>query len=87
MERLKNEEDQNVVDVYLTERLRLELAFICTYVQLSYSDLEQFEVVMTAQRQRIEELLQSIFYDADSGVGFKFDMHHVLPCFMENIDD
>ncbi|PHT77761.1 hypothetical protein T459_15813 [Capsicum annuum] len=87
MERLKNEEDQNVVDVYLTERLRLELAFICTYVQLSYSDLEQFEVVMTAQRQRTEELLQSIFYDADSGVGFKFDMHHVLPCFMENIDD
>ncbi|PHT44805.1 hypothetical protein CQW23_13963 [Capsicum baccatum] len=87
MERLKNEEDQNIVDVYLIERLRLELAFICTYVQLSYSDLEQFEVVMTAQRQRIEELLRSILYDADSSAGFKFDMHHVLPRFLENIDD
>ncbi|KAM3309389.1 hypothetical protein P3S67_011133 [Capsicum chacoense] len=87
MERLKNEEDQNVVDVYLIERLRLELAFICIYVQLSYSDLEQFEVVMTAQRQRIEELLRSILYDADSSAGFKFDMHHVLPRFLENIDD
>ncbi|KAF3615657.1 putative late blight resistance protein -like protein R1B-17-like, partial [Capsicum annuum] len=44
MERLKNEKDQNVVNVYLIERLmRLELAFICTYVQLSYSDLDQFE--------------------------------------------
>ncbi|KAM3376257.1 hypothetical protein P3S68_014972 [Capsicum galapagoense] len=60
MERLKNEEDQNVVD---------------------------FEVVMTAQRQRIEELLRSILYDADSSAGFKFDMHHVLPRFLENIDD
>ncbi|KAM3304692.1 hypothetical protein P3S67_011558 [Capsicum chacoense] len=61
--------------MYLIERLRLELAFICTYVQLSYSDLEQFEVVMTAQRQRIEELLRSIFYDGDSSAGFKSDMH------------
>ncbi|KAM3267416.1 hypothetical protein P3S67_032339 [Capsicum chacoense] len=87
IEILKNEEDQNVVDVYLTERLRLELAFICTYVQLSYSDLEQFEVVMTAQRQGIEQLLRSILYDGDSSTGFKSDMHHVLPRFMENIDD
>ncbi|PHT44450.1 hypothetical protein CQW23_13608 [Capsicum baccatum] len=87
IEILKNEEDQNVVDLYLTERLRLELAFICTYVQLSYSDLEQFEVVMTAQRQGIEQLLRSILYDGDSSTGFKSDMHHVLPRFMENIDD
>ncbi|KAM3234491.1 hypothetical protein P3L10_019851 [Capsicum annuum] len=77
IEMLKNEEDQNVVDVYLTERLRLELTLICTYVHLSYSDLEQFEVVMTAQRRRIELLLRSILYDGDSSTGFKSNMHHV----------
>ncbi|PHT48337.1 hypothetical protein CQW23_12545 [Capsicum baccatum] len=54
IEMLKNEEDQNFVDVYLTERLRLELTLICTYVHLSYSDLEQFEVVITTQRRRIK---------------------------------
>ncbi|PHU13384.1 hypothetical protein BC332_14589 [Capsicum chinense] len=77
IEMLKNEEDQNVVDVYLTERLRLELTLIFTYVHLSYSDLEQFEVVMTAQRRRIELLLRSIVYDGDFSTGFKSDMHHV----------
>ncbi|PHT44554.1 hypothetical protein CQW23_13712 [Capsicum baccatum] len=53
IEMLKNEEDQNVIDVYLTERLKFELTLICTYVHLSYSDLEKFEVVMTAQRRRM----------------------------------
>ncbi|KAM3234276.1 hypothetical protein P3L10_019636 [Capsicum annuum] len=77
MERLKNEEDQNAVDVYLIERLRLELAFICTYVQLSYSDLEQFEVVMSYSRQRVDNLLRPILNDMD----------HVLPNLMGNIDD
>ncbi|KAM3376439.1 hypothetical protein P3S68_015154 [Capsicum galapagoense] len=77
MERLKNEEDQNAVDVYLIERLRLELAFICTYVQLSYSDLEQFEVVMSYSRQRVDNLLRPILNDMD----------RVLPNLMGNIDD
>ena len=47
LERLKNEQDQKDVDVDLIEKLKLELAFICTYVQLSYSDLDQFEDIMT----------------------------------------
>ncbi|PHT44559.1 hypothetical protein CQW23_13717 [Capsicum baccatum] len=42
---------------------------------------------MTAQRRRIEVLLRSILYDGDSSTGFKSDMHHVLPRFVENIDD
>ncbi|XP_047264067.1 uncharacterized protein LOC107864520 [Capsicum annuum] len=55
MERLKNEKDQNVVNVYLIERLmRLELAFICTYVQLSYSDLDQFEDKSDCFKSRVE---------------------------------
>ena len=47
LERLKNEQDQKDVDVDLIEKRKLELAFICTYVQLSYSDLDQFEDIMT----------------------------------------
>ncbi|PHT61456.1 hypothetical protein T459_34700 [Capsicum annuum] len=87
MERLKNEEDQNAVDVYLIERLRLELAFICTYVQLSYSDLEQFEVVMSYSRQRVDNLLRPILNDVDSNAGCQYNIDHVLPNLMGNIDD
>ncbi|PHT34833.1 hypothetical protein CQW23_26633 [Capsicum baccatum] len=87
MERLKNEEDQNAVDVYLIERLRLELAFICTYVQLSYSDLEQFEVVMSYSRQRVDNLLRPILNDVHSNAGCQYSMDHVLPNLMGNIDD
>ncbi|PHT34823.1 hypothetical protein CQW23_26623 [Capsicum baccatum] len=88
MERLKNEKGQNAVDIAdQLEKLKLVLAFICTYIQLSYLDLDEFEVVMTAKRQRIEELLRSIVYDGDSSTGSKSDMDHVLPRFMENIDD
>ncbi|PHU13378.1 hypothetical protein BC332_14583 [Capsicum chinense] len=88
MERLKNEKGQNAVDIAdQLEKLKLVLAFICMYIQLSYLDLDKFEVVMTAKRQRIEELLRSIVYDGDSSTGSKSDMDHVLPRFMENIDD
>ncbi|KAM3376556.1 hypothetical protein P3S68_015271 [Capsicum galapagoense] len=88
MERLKNEKGQNVVDIAdQLEKLKLVLAFISMYIQLSYLDLDKFEVVMTAKRQRIEELLRSIVYDGDSSTGSKSDMDHVLPRFMENIDD
>ncbi|PHT78166.1 hypothetical protein T459_16218 [Capsicum annuum] len=88
MESLKNEEDQNAVEVAdQIEKVKMVLAFICTYVQLSYSDLEKFEVVMTAQRLRVEELLQSIICDAEPNMGIKHDVHHSLPCLMDNIDD
>ncbi|PHT44764.1 hypothetical protein CQW23_13922 [Capsicum baccatum] len=88
MESLKNEEDQNAVEVAdQIEKVKMVLAFICTYVQLSYSDLEKFEVVMTDQRLRVEELLQSIICDAEPNMGIKHDVHHSLPCLMDNIDD
>ncbi|WMV31895.1 hypothetical protein MTR67_025280 [Solanum verrucosum] len=51
MERLKNEEDQKAVGVDLIEKL----TFICTYVQLSYSDFEQFEDIMTRKTQEVEQ--------------------------------
>ncbi|XP_055832389.1 putative late blight resistance protein homolog R1A-3 [Solanum dulcamara] len=86
MERLKNEEDQKSVDVVdQIEKLKSELAFICTYVQLSYSDLEQFEDIMTVKGQEVENLLQSILYDVDNNVGYKYDMHHVLTSLRVNI--
>ncbi|KAH0657447.1 hypothetical protein KY289_026195 [Solanum tuberosum] len=68
------------------EKLKSELAFICTYVQLSYSDLEQFEDVMTAKGQEVENLLRSILYDDDNNVGCKYDTHHVLASLRDNID-
>ncbi|XP_055832105.1 putative late blight resistance protein homolog R1A-3 [Solanum dulcamara] len=80
LERLKNEENQKAL-----EKLKSELAFICTYIQLSYSDLEQFEDVMNVKGQEVENLLQSILYDIDNNVGCKYDMHHVLASLRANI--
>ncbi|KAL3333922.1 hypothetical protein AABB24_030605 [Solanum stoloniferum] len=86
LERLKNEENQKALDLDQVEKLKSELAFICRYVQLSYSDLEQFEDVMTAKGQEVENLLRSILYDVDSNVACKYDMHHVLASLRDNID-
>ncbi|KAH0657488.1 hypothetical protein KY289_026236 [Solanum tuberosum] len=86
LERLKNEENQKALDMDQVEWLKSELAFICTYVQLSYSDLEQFEDVMTAKGQEVENLLQSILYDVDNNVACKYDMHRVLTSLRDNID-
>ncbi|KAM3267538.1 hypothetical protein P3S67_032294 [Capsicum chacoense] len=88
MERLKNEEDQNVVSVAdHTEGLKFVLAFICTFVQLSYSDLEQFENTMSASRQVVENLLRQILNDVDNNLQCKYNIHHVLPSLMDNIND
>ncbi|KAH0660380.1 hypothetical protein KY289_029128 [Solanum tuberosum] len=83
MERLKNEEDQKAVDVDLIEKLKLKLTFICTYVQLSYSDLEQFEDIMTTKRQEVENLLQPILDDDGKNFGCKY----VLTSLAGNMDD
>ncbi|KAM3267496.1 hypothetical protein P3S67_032252 [Capsicum chacoense] len=88
MERLKNEEDQNAVDIAdQIEELKSVLAFICTYIQISYSDLEEFEDIMSAARQWVENLLRPILDDVDSNVGCKYTMDHVLPSLMDNIND
>ncbi|WMV31868.1 hypothetical protein MTR67_025253 [Solanum verrucosum] len=86
LETLKNEENQKALDVDQVEKLKSDLAFICTYVQLSYSDLEQFKNVMTAKGQDVENLLRSILYDDDNNVGCKYDTHHVLASLWDNID-
>ncbi|XP_015160128.1 putative late blight resistance protein homolog R1A-3 isoform X3 [Solanum tuberosum] len=86
LERLKNEENQKALDMDQVEWLKSELAFICTYVQLCYSDLEQFEDVMTAKGQEVENLLRSILYDVDNNVACKYDMHRVLTSLRDNID-
>ncbi|KAF3620211.1 hypothetical protein FXO37_33358 [Capsicum annuum] len=88
MERLKNEEGQNVVNVAdQIEKLKLHLAFICTYVQLSHCDLEKFEDEMCDSRQRIDNLLQQILDDVDNNVRCKYNMDRVLPSLMDNIDE
>ncbi|XP_055810947.1 putative late blight resistance protein homolog R1A-3 isoform X1 [Solanum dulcamara] len=89
MERLKNEEDQIAVDMaYQIENLKFVLAFICTYVQLSYSNLEKFEDTMTAARQEVKDLLRSILDVVDNNIGCKYNnMNHVLPSLANNMDD
>ncbi|KAM3267403.1 putative late blight resistance protein R1A-3 [Capsicum chacoense] len=67
MERLKNEEDQNAVGMAdQIKELKLELAFICTYVQLSHCDLEEFEDEMSDSRQDVENLLRPILDEIDN---------------------
>ncbi|KAH0664723.1 hypothetical protein KY285_025929 [Solanum tuberosum] len=79
LERLKNEEDQKAVGVDLIEKL----TFICTYVQLSYSDFEQFEDIMTRKTQEVENLLQPILDDDGKDVRRKY----VLTSLAGNMDD
>ncbi|PHU13396.1 hypothetical protein BC332_14601 [Capsicum chinense] len=82
MERLKNEEGQNAVDMAnQIEELKFQLAVSCTYVQLSHCDLEEFKDEMSDSRQRVENLLRQIL------VGCQYNMDHVLPSLMDNIDD
>ncbi|KAG5598203.1 hypothetical protein H5410_029573 [Solanum commersonii] len=78
LEILKNEENKKDLEV--------DLAFICTYAQLSYSGLEQFEDVMTAKGKEVENLLRSILYDVGNNGPCKYDMHHVLASLRDNID-
>ncbi|XP_060174758.1 putative late blight resistance protein homolog R1A-3 isoform X1 [Lycium barbarum] len=86
LERLKNEEYPIFLLLDRVEKLKSELAFICIYVQLSYSDFEQFEDIMTARRQEVDNLLQSIL-DVVDIFGCEYTMHHVLPSLTDNMDD
>ncbi|PHT44589.1 hypothetical protein CQW23_13747, partial [Capsicum baccatum] len=88
MERLKNEEDHNAVGMAdQIEELKLELAFICTYVQLSHCYLEEFKDEMSDSRQEVENLLRPILDEVDNDVGYEYHMDHVIPSVMDNIDD
>ncbi|KAM3267621.1 hypothetical protein P3S67_032250 [Capsicum chacoense] len=89
MERLKKEEGQNAVDIAnQIERLKVHLAFICTYVQLSHCDLEEFDDEMgDDSRKEVENLLQQILDDVDNNVMCKYNMDHDLPSLMDNIDE
>ncbi|KAH0667832.1 hypothetical protein KY285_029038 [Solanum tuberosum] len=86
MEMLKNEEDQKAGVVNLIEKLQLELTFICTYVQLPHSVLEEFEDIMTGKRQEVEKLFRSILCDVERNVGIKYDIHHVVTRLRDNLD-
>ncbi|PHU13582.1 hypothetical protein BC332_14787 [Capsicum chinense] len=88
MERLKNEEDRNAVGMAdQIEELKIELSFICTYVQLSHCYLEEFKDEMSDSRQEVENLLRPILDEVDNDVGYEYNMDNVLPSIMDNIDD
>ncbi|KAM3376555.1 hypothetical protein P3S68_015270 [Capsicum galapagoense] len=87
IERLKNEEDHNAVYVDHIEKLKLKLTFICTYVQLSYFDLYQFEDTMTALRQEVKDLLRLLLDDVETNIECKYNMNHSLLSLAKNMDD
>ncbi|KAM3267564.1 hypothetical protein P3S67_032193 [Capsicum chacoense] len=70
IERLKNEEDQNAVGMAdQIEKLKRHLVFVCTYVELSHCDLEEFDdEIGDDSRQEVENLLQQILDDVDNNV-------------------
>ncbi|PHU03451.1 hypothetical protein BC332_28702 [Capsicum chinense] len=49
--------------------------------------LEQFENTMSASRQVVENLLRQILNDVDNNLQCKYNIHHVLPSLMDNIND
>uniref|UniRef100_M1BV04 Late blight resistance protein Rpi-blb2 n=1 Tax=Solanum tuberosum TaxID=4113 RepID=M1BV04_SOLTU len=87
MERLKNEENQIALEDGVIELLKFRLALICAHFLLSYSDLEQFENVMTSLREPLKDVFQSILVNVDNSVGCKYNMPQVLGSLMDNIDD
>ncbi|WMV31897.1 hypothetical protein MTR67_025282 [Solanum verrucosum] len=89
MDRLKNEKDQIAADVAdQIENLKFVLAFICTYVQLSYFNLEKFEDTMNAAKIEVKDLLRSILDDVHNNIGCKYNyMNHTLPSLANNMDD
>ncbi|XP_049387290.1 uncharacterized protein LOC125851559 [Solanum stenotomum] len=83
MERLKNEENQIALEDGVIELLKFRLALICAHFLLSYSDLEQFENVMTSLREPLKNVFQSILVNVDN----KYNMPQVLGSLLDNIDD
>ncbi|PHT99068.1 hypothetical protein BC332_32061 [Capsicum chinense] len=55
--------------------------------ELSYSDLDQFEDTVTALSQEVKDMVRSLLNDVGNNVGCKYNMDHVLPSLMDNIDD
>ncbi|WMV30660.1 hypothetical protein MTR67_024045 [Solanum verrucosum] len=60
MKRLKNEQNQIALDVNLIEALKYGLTFICTSVQLSYFDLDEFEDEMARKRQKLQPMAEKV---------------------------
>ncbi|OIT03188.1 hypothetical protein A4A49_02433 [Nicotiana attenuata] len=85
IERLKNGRDQIVLDMYQIEKLKLELTFMSTFLQLSCSNLDGFNAKMSRKAQQVDDLVQSVFYESGDNLLVKYDKDHVVPRVLENI--
>ncbi|XP_009786121.1 putative late blight resistance protein homolog R1A-3 isoform X2 [Nicotiana tabacum] len=85
IERLKNGRDQIVLDMDQIEKLKLELTFLSTFLQLSCSNLDGFNAKMSLQAQRVGDLVRSVFNESGDNLLVKYDMDHVVPHVLENI--
>ncbi|KAM3267510.1 hypothetical protein P3S67_032266 [Capsicum chacoense] len=56
-------------------------------VPFSHCVMEEFGDVMSDSKQDVENLLQQILEDVDNNIRCKYNMNHVLPSLMDNIDE
>ncbi|XP_075083867.1 putative late blight resistance protein homolog R1A-3 [Nicotiana tabacum] len=85
IERLKNGRDQIALDMDQIEKLKLELTFMSTFLQLSCSNLDGFNAEMSRKAQQVDDLVRSVFYQSGDNMLVKYDMDHVISHVLENI--
>ncbi|XP_047261833.1 putative late blight resistance protein homolog R1A-3 isoform X2 [Capsicum annuum] len=84
IERLKNEEDQIVLDTDQIENLKLELTFLSACLQLCYYNSDGSKAKMSCISYEIHDLVQSLFHQSGDDMLVKLK-DHVVPCLLENI--
>ncbi|KAM3236319.1 putative late blight resistance protein R1A-3 isoform X2 [Capsicum annuum] len=84
IERLKNEEDQIVLDTDQIENLKLELTFLSACLQLCYYNSDGSKAKMSCISYEIHDLVQSLFHQSGDDMLVKLKDHVVL-CLLENI--
>ncbi|KAM3268215.1 hypothetical protein P3S67_031156 [Capsicum chacoense] len=84
IERLKNEEDQIVLDTDQIENLKLELTFLSACLQLCYYNSDGSKAEMSCISYEIHDLVQSLFHQSGDDMLVKLK-DHVVPCLLENI--
>ncbi|PHT82336.1 hypothetical protein T459_15351 [Capsicum annuum] len=81
VERLKNEEDQTVLDTDQIEKM----TFLSACLQLFHYILDGSNVEMSFLSYEVHDLVQSLFHQSGDDMLVKLK-DHVFPCLLENIE-
>ncbi|PHT87142.1 hypothetical protein T459_09248 [Capsicum annuum] len=84
IKRLKNEEDQIVIDMDQIEKLKLELTFLSACLQLCYYILDGSNAEMSCILYEVHDLVKSFFHQSGDDMLVKLK-DHVVPHLLENI--